>query len=266
MRSRHADRFNHDEDAPEYDLDVRNEEDPIRAGYAELLEWVAREASIGPDARVLELGSGTGNLTALLPPARELLCVDISGAMTHLAREKLARRGRLAREKLARHGTLAREKLARRGRLAREKLARGEVAAPAPAGGRSAIRFIEADLLECLSPPHASAEGSFDAVLSTYALHHLVPDERALLFAELAARLAPGGRIVIGDLMFESAAERERFVSAARRRGEEELAETVEDEFFWLLDQDVLRIESLGLRVATRRVSDLSWGLLAERA
>ena len=34
MRSLYADKFNHDADAAGYDADVRNESDPIRAGYA----------------------------------------------------------------------------------------------------------------------------------------------------------------------------------------------------------------------------------------
>ena len=222
MRSEHADRFNHDEDAAEYDLDVRNDTDPIRAGYRELLDWIAAEARIEPGDRVLELGSGTGNLTELLPPARDLICVDISSAMTAIARDKLAKR--------------------------RE------------------IRWVEADLLESLEPPHPSAEGPFDAIVSTYAIHHLLPAERAVLFEGLASRLGLGGRLAIGDLMFTDAASRERFLAAARSRGDEELAETVEDEFFWILDQDVARLEALGLEVGTRRFSELSWGIVARRS
>jgi putative AdoMet-dependent methyltransferase len=221
MRSQHADRFNHDEDAPEYDLDVRHEQDPIRAGYAELLEWVAAAAQVGPDARVLELGSGTGNLTVLLPPVHELICVDISSAMTAIARDKLVE--------------------------------------------RPGIQWVEADLLECLEPPHASAQGAFDAVVSSYAIHHLVPEERALLFARLVERLRPRGRIVVGDLMFADEEARERFVASARARRELELADTIEDEFFWLLDRDRARLEELGLAVATRRFSELSWGIVAAR-
>lgn len=38
---------------------------------------------------MLELGSGTGNLTRLLTPHKTLTCVDISVEMTRLAREKV---------------------------------------------------------------------------------------------------------------------------------------------------------------------------------
>ncbi len=69
MRSRFADTFNHDADAPGYDKDVSNEVDPIRAGYTALLDWTARSARIDQRHDVLELGAGTGNLTRLMLPA-----------------------------------------------------------------------------------------------------------------------------------------------------------------------------------------------------
>ena len=43
MRSKHVNKFNHDEDALSYDQDVSNEAHPIRAGHSELLDWVAAE-------------------------------------------------------------------------------------------------------------------------------------------------------------------------------------------------------------------------------
>ena len=90
MRSKHVDEYNHDEDANGYDADVAEEGDPIREGYAAVLDWVIQAAEIGPDSRVLELGSGTGNLTARIPACGELVCVDISQRMEEIARPKLA--------------------------------------------------------------------------------------------------------------------------------------------------------------------------------
>lgn len=89
MRSSHVDLYNHDEDAATYDQDVLRSEDPIREGYAEVLDWVAQNAGITQDSTVVELGSGTGNLTARLPPCRSLVCVDVSAEMTRIARRKL---------------------------------------------------------------------------------------------------------------------------------------------------------------------------------
>lgn len=44
--------------------------------------------------------------------------------------------------------------------------------------------------------------GSIDLVVSNYVLHHLRDPDKALLVAHAAAWLRPGGRLVIGDMMF----------------------------------------------------------------
>ena len=44
-------------------------------------------------------------------------------------------------------------------------------------------------------------EGPFDLVVSALAVHHLDPPEKATLFHKIAARLAPGGRFVLADVV-----------------------------------------------------------------
>jgi putative AdoMet-dependent methyltransferase len=90
MRSARGEVFNHDDEASSYDTDVRNESDPVRAAYQDVLAWVIKEARIHSLSRVLELGSGTGNLSCLIPQCRELVCVDLSEQMETIARSKLA--------------------------------------------------------------------------------------------------------------------------------------------------------------------------------
>lgn len=92
MRSRHVEKFNHDEDAPGYDADVRDESNPIRAGYDQLLTWMAEAASPTGDCRVLDLGAGTGNLGLRLPDFGELVCVDVSEKMAAIGKQKLSGR------------------------------------------------------------------------------------------------------------------------------------------------------------------------------
>jgi hypothetical protein len=55
--------FNRNDGAEGYDVDVRNERDAIRAAYSKVLEWVVQKAHTISTSRVLELGSGTGNLS-----------------------------------------------------------------------------------------------------------------------------------------------------------------------------------------------------------
>jgi hypothetical protein len=81
MRSAHGKVFNHDDEADGYDAEVRNEKDPIRAAYSNVLEWVVKEARIISTSRVLELGSGTGNLSSRIPRCSELVCVRRKGEL-----------------------------------------------------------------------------------------------------------------------------------------------------------------------------------------
>ncbi len=95
MRSRFAAEFNHDDCASTYDVEVRDESDPIRTGYAEVLQWVADTAEISLNHNVLDLGCGTGNTAALLNNFGALICVDVSFNMLELARQKLYNTGNI---------------------------------------------------------------------------------------------------------------------------------------------------------------------------
>jgi ubiquinone/menaquinone biosynthesis C-methylase UbiE len=44
--------------------------------------------------------------------------------------------------------------------------------------------------------------GSLDLIVTNYALHHLKDDDKALLIQQAFRWLIPGGRLVIGDMMF----------------------------------------------------------------
>ena len=70
------------------------------------------------------------------------------------------------------------------------------------------------------------ADNSVDVALSNYCLHHLPNDQKIEVFAEIARVLRPGGRFVLGDMMFEISlrASRDRtvltrFARAMLRRG-----------------------------------------------
>jgi putative AdoMet-dependent methyltransferase len=209
-RSLHADEFNHDPDAHGYDGDVLDEANPIRAGYARTLRWVVEHAAIGPDDEVLDLGTGTGNLAVQLPPARRLVCVDVSANMLELARRKV-----------------------------------GDDA-----------EYVQADLLEVLDGPDR-----FDAVVSTYAIHHLTAEEKTALVAGAAACLRPGGRLAVGDLMVASGGS---IPSVRDRLGHPDVDALFDEEFAWELDRTLGELERHGFgRLTLEQLSDLSWGVAA---
>lgn len=215
VRSRHADLFNHDADAGTYDENVRESDNPIRAGYDAVLDWVARRVTPAAGGPVVDLGIGTGNLTLRLPEKTPVIGVDVSERMLAIAERKLA--------------------------------------------GRP-VTFVRADVLEFFEDPPP-----FGALMSTYTLHHLEPDERLRFFELLSHRLGEGDRAVFGDLMFESAPERDRLVDAYHRAGQESLVADIHEEFFWDVETDRRRLEDVGFDVDVIRFSELSWGIAATK-
>lgn len=53
------------------------------------------------------------------------------------------------------------------------------------------------------------ADGTFPAVISSFALHEVAPEKRGVAMAEVARVLRPGGWVCLVDLFFASAAARE---------------------------------------------------------
>jgi putative AdoMet-dependent methyltransferase len=217
MRSANADIFNHDNEAADYDDDVRNEADPIRTGYRDVLRWVVQQAQITSTSRVLELGSGTGNLSELIASCAELVSVDLSENMEAIATCRV------------RH-----------------------------LGNR---RFIKADFLEVFG----QELGKFDAVISTYAVHHLTDQEKLRLFALVCDHLLPGGAAVFGDLMVQNSSEKEEKIQQYLTNGDQATAQAISEEFFWLLDIAIADLKRLGFNVKAERFSDLSYGVIARK-
>ena len=73
------------------------------------------------------------------------------------------------------------------------------------------------------------ADGSFDAIVSTYAYHHVPPESKADTVAEMFRVLKPGGTLGIGDLIFES----------------EETEKGALNQYRWLEEEYFARIEEL---------------------
>jgi len=133
-------------DSPSHALEYLARADSIphrTEGEAELLEWLPAEP-----ARVLDLGSGNGRLTALVRlacPEAEAVAVDFSDTML------------------------------------------GELRARFQGDGR--VTIVAHDLDNPLPP----ALGQFDAIVSSFAIHHLRHQRKRALYAEAFALLRPGG-------------------------------------------------------------------------
>ncbi|HXF60291.1 MAG TPA: class I SAM-dependent methyltransferase [Caldilineaceae bacterium] len=130
---------------------------------------------------------------------------------------------------------------------------------------RPEVRFVQADLLGFFDDLDFGAEfgaPAFDALVSTYAVHHLTEDEKDELFHRIARHLRPGGRAAFGDLMVLNRAERDRLVDYYRELGDADTVEGLTEEFFWIVEGIERRFADAGLAVtALRRFSTLSWGV-----
>jgi putative AdoMet-dependent methyltransferase len=169
-------------------------------GYEEVLSEVVRRAGSLEGKRVLDLGSGTGNLTArILRAGGEAWALDFSERMLEQARRKLPD-----------------------------------------------ARFFQGDVLKDLPP---LLRIPFDAVLSTYVFHEFPLMTKVSLIGRLASEhLAPGGRIVVGDVSFPTKAER---TAELDRLGDD----VDEDEEYWAADVAVEALESAGFDVDYFQIS-----------
>ena len=87
MQSKFSKKFNHNPLANDYDENIKNENNPIRRGYVDMMKWV-KEKTLSSNI-IIDLGCGTGNTADQLNNYHKIYCVDISENMLKLAKNKL---------------------------------------------------------------------------------------------------------------------------------------------------------------------------------
>ncbi len=130
---------------------------------------------------------------------------------------------------------------------------------------RARIKVPHAELIQTDLLAWAADAPHFDVLISTYAVHHLEPGEKAVLFQRLAKRLKPEGRLVFGDLAFADRTHREEYVRLWQKEGNDGMLEEIEDEFFWDMSEAQEQLSQLGFSVEVERLGALSWGIAAKR-
>jgi cyclopropane fatty-acyl-phospholipid synthase-like methyltransferase len=122
-----------------------------------------------------------------------------------------------------------------------------------------AVEYVKSDLLECFNrqPVH-----HYDAIVSSYAIHHLTVIEKESLFSLIHSAIKPGGRAVFVDLMYRNADQRQKLME--KYRNNSDVYESFEEEFYWNLDLSTGKLTDLGSKVTTTQFSELSFGILAE--
>ena len=199
-----------DDKADRYDRIVAANH-PLYARYDEVLDEVVTRAEVSAGKRVLDIGTGTGNLVL------RCLALGASCAVLDPSRNMLAK----AADKIGRDSPVE-------------------------------FRTAPEPFLDIPFP-----DASFDAVISTYAFHHVPPARKPAAIAEMLRVLKPGGSWAIGDLIFENS-ETEK---AALRQ-----YKWLENEYF-ARAEDLRRVFACsGMELQAMQFSPVSWVLWTSRS
>ena len=132
------------------------------AGYKDVLGGIFGIIMQKPGAAVLDIGFGTGTLTAkLYEHGCKVYGQDFSPRMIELAAQKMPE-----------------------------------------------ARLFQGDFSRGLAEP--LMEQRYDFIVATYSLHHLSDEQKVSFLRMLQGLLSPGGRILIGDVGFESRSQLEQ--------------------------------------------------------
>lgn len=132
------------------------------AGYKAVLNTIFNEVMYSPKSTVLDIGFGTGVLTAKLYDNGHMINgFDFSSKMIEIAKGKMPD-----------------------------------------------ANLMEWDLSKGLPP--AQLDQTYDAIISTYALHHFTDDMKVQYITALLQQLTPTGKIFIGDIAFETREQLEK--------------------------------------------------------
>jgi putative AdoMet-dependent methyltransferase len=120
------------------------------------------------------------------------------------------------------------------------------------------MELLDGDFLEFPALP-----SSIDAIVSTYAFHHLTDVEKERAVALYSQLLAPGGRVVFADTSFASAEERHEIEQSALEAGFLNLYQDLRTEYYTSLEILNKLFMEHGFTVSFTRLNRFVWLLEA---
>lgn len=182
--------------------------------YTEVLERVADLAGANQGARVLDVGTGTGNLAVLLAQrGARVTAVEPSAEMRQIAKAKLG-----------------------------------------------AVPVLDGHFLSLPLP-----DGSQDAVVSTYAFHHLDDERKVIGAREMLRVLRPGGRVVLGDVAWANEEARSAMIWRFAQEGKYDLVKEIQEEYYPQIGLLTSVFAAAGCSVYVEQVNDWVWLVVARK-
>lgn len=193
--------------APRYDSSVASSQTYYER-YNDVLGFVVSTAEAAPGKKILDIGTGTGNLALRCAACgASVIGLDPSAGMLEQAKVKSV--------------------------------------------GVTNVEFVIADEPFLRIP---FSDLSFDAVVSTYAIHHIPDEIKPKCICEMLRVLKHGGMLVLGDLAFQDA-ESERIAFNKY--------DWLEEEFFILIEQLRPVFSELEIKLDCRQFTPVTWVLWA---
>ncbi|GAA0459862.1 class I SAM-dependent methyltransferase [Alkalibacillus silvisoli] len=164
------------------------------AGYKEILNTIYNEVMSQKEAKVLDIGLGTGILASkLYTNNHHVDGIDFSSKMIEIAKEKMPE-----------------------------------------------ANLVEWDISDGLPPK--MVENKYDFIISTYTLHHLSDQDKVSFIKQLRSILNENGKVLIGDISFETRADLEVCYEDNRDKWDEDEYYFVNEELASSLEADCIVI------------------------